>query len=208
MNVSTIAVSQDQAISKIESIKALKRPQRTDEDDALLALFTAVRKHNSRVVDLGKAFKQTGLNELGQPKLAIARADWGDVFFYPRRQTRLVGKRNYESIRWVAGTGTFGSTGEFHHHAYVSNISLPRDTFPDNLLATSYIKSPVPHVPAEHRPKYHLRNYHILFEVEKWSEYPVDPFLLKHITGNIYVVLAEWDLTEVEASILGGMRGL
>lgn len=38
------------------------------------------------------------------------------------------------------------------------------------------------------------------------EEMPVDPFLLKHIMGDTYAVIAEWELTELEASLLGSMR--
>ena len=52
-----------------------------------------------------------------------------------------------------------------------------------------------------------LENYHVLWEVEEWYERrviepPIDPFLLKHIGGTLYAVLAEWDLTELERSVL------
>jgi hypothetical protein len=32
---------------------------------------------------------------------------------------------------------------------------------------------------------------------------PVDPMLLKKINDNFYVVVAQWDLTELERSVLG-----
>jgi hypothetical protein len=66
MNVSTISVPHETAIQKINDIEALKKSQRTDEDDALLSVFKAVRKHNARVINIVDAFRQTGLNELGQ----------------------------------------------------------------------------------------------------------------------------------------------
>lgn len=40
---------------------------------------------------------------------------------------------------------------------------------------------------------------------EKVAEYlKSDPALLKHIGGDLYAVLATWDLTELERSVLGG----
>lgn len=33
---------------------------------------------------------------------------------------------------------------------------------------------------------------------------PVDPFLLKHLGGTLYVVLAQWDLTPLEQAVLAG----
>jgi len=196
MNVSTIAVPRETAIQKINDIEALKPKQRTDEDDALLSVFKAVRKHDARVINIVDAFRQTGLNELGQPRLAIAPADWDLVNFEPTHDLRggmfFQMKKN---APWrVSESGL---------------IRLPNDTFqmPIGTFRRSRLKSPVPHIPANLRPKYKLSNYHILFEVQKWEEYPVDPFLLKRITGNLFIVLAEWELTELEASLLGSMRG-
>src|SRR5687767_1925415 len=80
MNVATIEVPYGTACQKINDIEALKTSQRTAEDDALLSVFKAVRKHNARVINLQDAFRQTGMNANYQPKLAIAQADWKDVF--------------------------------------------------------------------------------------------------------------------------------
>jgi hypothetical protein len=59
----------------------------------------------------------------------------------------------------------------------------------------------VPLIPPWARPKAKLSNYHILWEAD-WTDVPVDPALLKHLGGPLYVVLAVWDLTEVERSVL------
>jgi hypothetical protein len=43
---------------------------------------------------------------------------------------------------------------------------------------------------------------------EKWEQLaPVDPLLLKHLGGPFYVVLAAWDLTDVERAVMtAGLR--
>lgn len=200
MNVDTITVKHDTAMMKIADLKALKKSQRTDEDDALLSLYTSVAKHGARVISLAAAFRQTGLNELGQPKLAIAQADWSKVFY------RRTGWSNS-----AADASLYGA--EFDHLNSWSRTSQ-RNRRVVRLSPGAFVTRPVehlstlvPYVPADVRPKFHLRNYHILFEVEKWTvEMPVDPFLLKHIMGDTYAVIAEWELTELEASLLGSMR--
>jgi hypothetical protein len=62
----------------------------------------------------------------------------------------------------------------------------------------------VPLVPPRHRPKRHrLSRCHILWEVESWTpEPPVDPALIRHIRGDLWSVLAVWDLTELERMVL------
>lgn len=208
MNVSTIAVPTETAIQKINDIEALKKSQRTDEDDALLSIFKAVRKHNARVINLVDAFRQTGLNEKGQPKLAIAQGDWKTVYFHSRRGLSIDSRKShtYTIHRWNNGGGCFQDASSFNPAAYAKTVSLLGSIFPDSFLTRGGLRSPVPHVPANVRPDFHLRNYHILFEVQNWEEYPVDPFLLKRVVGNLYIVIAEWELTEIEASLLGSMR--
>jgi hypothetical protein len=65
----------------------------------------------------------------------------------------------------------------------------------------------VPHIPPACRPKFGLHNYHILFEVQEWKAYPVDPFLMRRVMGNLFVVEAEWDLTPLEVELLSSMSG-
>lgn len=71
--------------------------------------------------------------------------------------------------------------------------------------------SMVPIVPPKHRPRSGspLNAYHVLWEVDNWtwSEVPPppsDPALLRHIGGDLYAVLATWDLTELERLVLSG----
>lgn len=78
---------------------------------------------------------------------------------------------------------------------------------------TSAWSSMVPICPPEHRPPRArtLASYLILWEVEswEWAEVPPppgDPALLKHVGGDIYAVLATWDLTELEQLVLTGRR--
>ncbi|OWK42111.1 hypothetical protein FRUB_04189 [Fimbriiglobus ruber] len=66
-------------------------------------------------------------------------------------------------------------------------------------------------IPLDVRPKPGIpENACILWEVEQWADHrldvapDIDPYLLKHITGSLYAVIAEWDLTELERSILRG----
>jgi hypothetical protein len=200
MNVDTLTVSKDTAVRKIADIKGLKRSQRTEEDDALLSLYTSVAKHGARVITLSAAFRQAGLNEKGKPRLAIAAGHWPKVFFRREFAANGGGKfRQKQAGWWNRGNHTPGAS--------LQEILIPAGTFENVGRVHDTLATQVPYVPAEVRPKFHLRNYHILFEVEKWTvEMPVDPFLLKHIMGETYAVLAEWELTPLEASLLGSMR--
>lgn len=71
----------------------------------------------------------------------------------------------------------------------------------------------VPIVPPQHRPAAAttLASHLVLWEVENWTWTqpplpPGDPALLRHVGGDIYAVLATWDLTELERLVLSGRR--
>ncbi len=61
-----------------------------------------------------------------------------------------------------------------------------------------------PIVPPKLRPRLRrLRHCHILWEVEQWKLVPPrDPALIRHIRGDLWAVLAQWDLTELERAVL------
>jgi hypothetical protein len=60
----------------------------------------------------------------------------------------------------------------------------------------------VPLVPIHLRPRRALGAYHILWEAEWKRVPPVDPMLLRRIGGDIWLVVAAWDLTEVERAAM------
>lgn len=195
MNVNTILISPEEAYIKLDEYKSLTERQRTDEDRLLLSLYSRI-KTGGRCLNLASAFKQTGLNEQGQPRMAIARADWRNVNFMPRVDF---------SGNWgVSGAGGFTDRARWNSQASQRNIALPKNTF-SNQLTIRQLRSPVPHIPPSIRPEFALSNYHILFEVKEWEEYPVDPFLLRRISGMLFVVEAEWELTPLEAMLLSSM---
>ncbi len=195
MNVPTIEVSKQEALIKIEDYKSLNQSQKTREDERLLSLYKAV-SNGARVINVANAFKLTGLNEKGQPKLAISRADFKDVWFHPRR-----------ALNGFSGTatGAFSPDRWFKSQNTAMGFGLPANTFDNEKLVGGSIHSRVPHIPPGIRPTIHLRNFHILFEVQNWKVYPVDPFLMRRIEGNLFIIVAEWELSELEAMLLGSM---
>ena len=190
MNITTILVSQEEALSKLDAYRAVKGRRRVAEDDRLQQVYAAISR-GARVLHLPSAFREAGLDAQQRPRLAIARADWPIVHCYRPWQLQSVGFSQHD--RW-------------NTRATATNISLPRNTFAwDGEPRWGHLRSQVPHIPPAVRPKLLARNYHILFEVQAWEEYPVDPFLLRHITGQLYIVEAEWELTHLEATLLGAM---
>jgi len=133
-----------------------------------------------------------GVGEDGYPKLAIVRADAEKCFLeYNRENVRFAAKQ------WLQR----GSAKSLY-------IDFPADSFPlppqDRRNSWARVQAITPLIPIDLRPKRGLENYHILFEAVWHPAPPVDPMLLRRIgQADLWVVLAAWELTEVERAALG-----
>ncbi len=130
-----------------------------------------------------------GLDEMQLPKLAIVRADAEECFWLPTR----------------GGGGAFAMTNmlrrEREHQS--RRVTIAEGTWPDQSRSRNSYRAVVPLIPIHLRPKRGLQNYHVLWEAEWRPAPPVDPLLLRRIgVSDLWVVLAAWDLTEVEQAAL------
>lgn len=104
----------------------------------------------------------------------------------------------------VLSDGAIVFKSKEYTRAESQKVKLSAGTLPHEKPVHASAKAIVPMVPPQYRPPNSstLAGYHILFEAE-WSMIPPkDPALLKHIGGDLYAVLAVWDLTEVERHVL------
>jgi len=162
-------------------------------------------KQGRDLIDIYKVMESAGLNKKHEPRLAITRADWKQVFF-----------RKKDSGRgFFSGTDTSWHTKSDGHVDLQPEIFMhwPRKLNSDGKpiqdswgIANELIKTKVPVVPAQLMPEGDLKNYYILWEVKEWETVPEkdDPILLKRITENLFVILAAWDVTDLEQSIIRG----
>lgn len=172
-------------------------------------------KEGHELIDLYVVMEKTGLNKEQQPKLAIARADWTSVFF----------------VKKDSGMGFFtGKDNRSWHQDSEGDISLPPNTFmqwarlTDDItmsdksvrkaerrwdIANERLKTKVPIIPSSLDPEENLEGYYILWEVKEWQNVPPpkdDPILLKRITQNLFVILGAWEVTDLEQSVISGLR--
>lgn len=157
-----------------------------------------------KILDIYEVFKQSGVNENGEPKLAIAPANAKTIILE----------------KLPLGSATFTEHNRWSK-AEKSDVHLPTNTFPfwseeesgkmkwSNVPRIN-VEAQVPIIPAHILPEGDLKNYYILFEVKEWFEPKKaiftkgDPYLLKRINENAFALLAEWDVTDIEAAILRG----
>ena len=148
------------------------------------------------VIKALESIRVAGLNDQGWPELAIAPATAKQVECSLRDNGALAfDARESRSFRTV---------NEQHLIAERCYFSFPAGSFPRGERRGWWsARAIVPIVPVEHRPARGLANYHVLWEAE-WSRTPPrDPFLLRRIgKADLWVVLAMWELSEVERAAL------
>lgn len=161
-----------------------KRTMLEREDEELRAAYRAL-SHGQRVINVAHAFRGAGVDALHRPKLAIGRAGTDFVFF--RRLWRR------------------GAEYGFGHHEDVRYpmFTLRRETFPEQTRQINTLRAVVPAIPAHLRPA-KQGEYFILWEPTWEPVAPEDPLLLKRISGDMFAVLAQWDLSPVEKMVLEG----
>jgi len=197
MNLAALEMTAEEATRRLAEYTEQIAAERTVEDEAILAGYRAAAR-GLPVVMLSEVFNAGGWFDNGLPRLAIARADatevrveieraWSrsdtvDLVFLDddRAVNRgaLLGKHTVR-INRIGGRGP-------HEHRSSRGATI------------------VPLIPPRHRPRKHrIRGFHILWEVEEWRPVPSkDPALLKHIRGDLWAVMATWDLTELEMAVL------
>lgn len=203
MDLATIEITPEEAERRLEQIHDIVDYERTVEDHALAAAYRAA-KRGYAVISLKRAFELAGEFDNGLPRLAIVRATVErcrvDVRRAYHRPGYLVPARPTQysfSDADFRNENRGALVGDFHVNVEVPYIA------PTDKERTSG-STIVPLIPPEHRPRpSRLRRCHIIWEVERWDPTPPkDPALVKHIRGDLWAVLATWDLSELERLVL------
>lgn len=161
------------------------------------------------LINLQEAIRFGGLDEKMRPNLAVARADRKQVEFTWREGVRV----------WFDSRALASST---ESETLLMGIDMAE---PHGLTTTSgnhtwakMVKgwAIIPMAPPEAIEAIgggsRLKDHMILWEVEEWADTPIqvqpdrDPLLLRLITGDLYAVVAQWDLTELERQVMTNRR--
>lgn len=191
MNVPTIELDPKVAREEFLSYKRSLQDRHDDELDAIMRGYREAAKGRQLLL-LPEVIKGAGVDERGYPKLAICRADerWCRVEIDWDGALTFIGLKDHER-------------GWGEHRSHKRRVRLPQGTVANGQQLRRR-DAMVPLVPPQYRPRHALSNYHILFEAEWEPVPPRDPFLLKKVAGDLFVILAHWDLTEVERAVLTG----
>lgn len=194
MPLNVLEVPQETAKNRLRAYRGALRKEHTALDRQIATGYFHIAQ-GRQVLTLTDTIRAGGFDDLGRPRLAVARAGTRHVF-----------------MQWEWGTGPliFADNNNFWSLRFQNPVSdhalrvrLDRPDVPPT-RAPSF-QALVPLVPPEHRPARALDRYHILFEAD-WrpTVAPRDPALIKHIGGDLWAVYAVWDLTELERAVLAG----
>lgn len=181
--------------------KALEQRRGTAGDKAAMAMYRELMKHRAKLIELNAVMKQAGLiTQLDDdpvyqlPALAIARADRKRVYFF----------RDINKGGWCFSTSRQGPWDYGDGRIRRQDWNVKTATFPIRedwrRLNRRNASAIVPTIPPDIRPA-NLSQYFILWEAD-WNAAPIDPILLRHVTGTVFSVVAQWDLTEIERMVL------
>lgn len=158
------------------------------------------------LLNLSDVMRDCPLGDDSLPKLAVARADRFQVELSVPKATKTGPVRFMSYAKNTGWSSSMAISPTLTKHFLMPQIP-ERD---DYMRLERYAL--VPMIPAEVRNEPHvsatLKKYHILWEVEEWSETPHgvipdrDPLLLEHLLGDLYVVQGAWDLTDLERAIM------
>ncbi len=173
-------MQQKEAREKFQEYRRAVADGGTRGDKILMTAYQALCK-GKRVINVEAAIVGAGFNLQDLPRLAVARADWVHVT-YDRRDRRFFESR----------LGAWDRRAKKITVRGLPYVDSRRDR-----------EAMVPSIPPRFRPKGSLRNYYILFDAVWKRSPPVDPILLQPIAWPMCAVLAVWDLTPLERSVLG-----
>lgn len=185
MNVTELKIEKDKAREMYERYME-HRKCLTPADAEIAAIYRMIASGKT-VIRALESIKAAGLDAQGLPKLAIARADLTEISLYTGGSSSSVLFRPPQTTRY---------------RSKKLEVTVPWEGWTNPQFGTWSYEAVVPLIPVHLRPKRGLQNYHILWEAEWTRKYPVDPYLLRRFGGDAWVVVAAWDLTEVERAVM------
>lgn len=203
MKLDTIEVPVEEAKARLDEYRGMIAEERTAEDDAIAAGYRAAAR-GLPVILLSQVLSAGGWFDDGLPRLAIARADTQQVTVEVNPWWFYRGGDDQWTLQFLDDPGsTLRAAHVGRHGVTVPTVTPPAERNRRMRVRGSTV---VPLIPPRFRPRRRrLHGVHVLWEVERWdSTPPVDPALLRHIRGDLWAVLAMWDLTELERAVLAG----
>lgn len=202
MNVPTLEMD---PVAADEKYAAFTISRRRDPETLAATKIYRLLAAGKKLVDVGVAIRTAPVDEKGRPRLAIAPAHRRQIHFEwrPYRDVCRFDGNNRRGRQWSQFVFEVNMNRR-HGQTYRTRDGVENERWLDGYAL-------VPMVPATvSLCGYAPRDLHILWEVEAWADSPLiaepdrDPYLLRRVSGDLFEVLGEWDLTDVERYVMAG----
>jgi len=192
VDINTVTMDQAEAAKAFREYRAAFMAQRNVIDGELMRGYKALAEGKT-LISLTEAIQRGGADEIGRPRLAVARADEANI----EMRVDTDGSIAYDP--WLVGVRS--NDRIFHFPAG----TVPARAWQSNDPANGTWTAALPFIPPRFRPPYKIENYHLLWEAEwrrKAGAQRKDPVLLRRLGGDLFAVVAAWDLSEIEKLVL------
>lgn len=208
MELNTITMERNRARRAFLDYRRAVRERHDREDEQIMRGYRALAR-GQQLIRLSDTLRAGGST------IVTGRPRWNRQQLVETRVPRLAVIRADATMCFTQGIDNDGGclltadkpNGELSANNRRDRFQIADETFERTERGVWItFRAIVPNVPPPLRPAHSLKGYMILWEAE-WSQHPIppgDPALLKHIGGDLYAVVAIWDLTELEQAVLAG----
>jgi hypothetical protein len=194
MNLASLEIPEEEARGKLAEYERALRGGRNAEDAAIAQAYRAAAR-GLPIISLPRTVAAGGFHDSGLPRIAVIRADAVECHAHWDGDALVFADEDWRANRGALVGG------------HSVRVPLAGDDLPPQ-RNWRWGRAMVPLIPPRCRPRpRNLPHCHILWEVEQWAMVPPrDPALLKHLRGDLWAVLAVWDLTDLERLVLTQRR--
>lgn len=197
MNVELLQMDPAEAERRLEEYRRHRRTAADTEYQRARDAYAELAK-GTPLLTLSSAIGNAPRDEKGRPRLAIARADRRQVHFF---------RDYYERRRWLFNTLAARADSR-QARLRLTDLAIAVEAPADAPTDPRDGFALVPIVPPAVLGNRSLKAHFILWEVEAWADSrigaspDVDPYLLRRIADDLFAVVGEWELTDVERMVM------
>lgn len=199
MNVATITMDPQEARERLRHYRTGIHRKADAEWERAAVAYEQLAEGTPLIV-LSQAIQDAPFDAKGRPLLAVARAD--------RRQVR---------VTFESGRAFYDTLSPNYSTWRTRSLRTARERFPDlslpitlnrDITAASTGFALVPMVPPNVLGRRALNEHFILWDVQMWADSrigatpDIDPYLLQRVADDLFAVVGEWDLTDVERAVM------